>query len=165
MLPLFLSAIGYDGASQAAVMTYGSLGTIIFCLVGGVLADRVFKTMRTQVYMIAFGGAAIFTVVMLLSGGNVGVSVMALLYFIMIGFTNFAGGPAWVLPVEIVGPNMAQQNMGTCLLFSGMGGTVMLMVYGALAEAYGGGASMIALACCMAVTFILATVLNRKYRV
>ena len=26
------------------------------------------------------------------------------------------------LTVEIVGPNMAQQNMGACLLFSSMGG-------------------------------------------
>lgn len=39
------------------------------------------------------------------------------------------------LTVEIVGPNMAQQNMGACLLFSSMGGTVMLMVDGAVASA------------------------------
>ena len=69
------------------------------------------------------------------------------------------------LTVEIVGPNMAQQNMGACLLFSSMGGTVMLMVYGAVAERVNAGASMLVLAGCMLITFILATVLNRKYHV
>lgn len=165
VLPMFLSYIGFDAAEQAAVMTYGSLGTIVFCLIGGVLADRVFKTKRTPVYMMAFGGAAIFTLVMFATGGSLKASGMSVLYFIMIGFANFSGGPAWVLPVEIVGPNMAQQNMGTCLLFSGMGGTIMLMIYGAVAERINAGASMLVLAGCMLITFILATVLNRKYHV
>ena len=115
--------------------------------------------------MMAFGGAAIFTIVMFATGGSLKASGMSVLYFIMIGFANFSGGPAWVLPVEIVGPNMAQQNMGTCLLFSGMGGTVMLMVYGVVAERVNAGASMLVLAGCMLITFILATTLNRKYHV
>lgn len=164
VLPLWLGYLGYDAASQAAVMTYGSLGTIVFCLVGGLLADRVFKGKRTPVYIMAFAGALLFTVIMLVTGGNLGVSAMSVLYFIMIGFCNFAGGPAWVLPVEVVGPKMAQQNMGTCLLFSGMGGTVMLLIYGNLAASINANASMIALACCMAVTCVLAIVINRKYK-
>ena len=46
-----------------------------------------------------------------------------------------------------------------------MGGTVMLMVYGVVAERVNAGASMLVLAGCMLITFILATVLNRKYHV
>lgn len=79
-------------------------------------------------------GAAIFTIVMFTTGGSLKASGLSVLYFIMIGFTNISGARV-ALTVEIVGPNMAQQNMGACLLFSSMGGTVMLMVYGAVASA------------------------------
>ncbi len=164
VLPLWLGYLGYDASSQAAVMMYGSLGTIVFCLAGGLLADRVFKGKRTPVYIMAFGGALLFTVIMLLTGGSIGVSAMSALYFIMIGFCNFSGGPAWVLPVEVVGPKMAQQNMGTCLLFSGMGGTIMLLIYGNLAASINANASMICLGCCMGITCLLAIIINRKYK-
>ena len=70
-----------------------------------------------------------------------------------------------MLPVEIVGPKMAQQNVGTCLLFSGMGSTVMLLIYGNLAENYGAGISMAALAVCMLMPCILAMILGKKYKV
>ena len=165
VLPLFLADAGYDAAGQAAVMTYGSLSSIIFSLAGGIIADRVFHGQRTQVYAISFGGAVIFTLLVYFAGGGASVVTMSVLYFLMMGFTTFSGGPAWVLPVEIVGPQMAQQNMGTCLLFSGMGSTVMLLVYGWLAEAYGAGVSMIVLACCMAMPCIIAIILGKKYKV
>ena len=54
VLPLFLADAGYDAAGQAAVMTYGSLSSIIFSLAGGIIADRVFHGQRTQVYAISF---------------------------------------------------------------------------------------------------------------
>lgn len=165
VLPLFLSDIGYDAAGQTEVMTYGSLSSIVFSLAGGIIADRVFHGRRTQVYAIAFGGAAIFTMVVFFAGAGVSVVAMSALYFLMMGFSTFAGGPAWVLPVEIVGPQMAQQNMGTCLLFSGMGSTVMLLVYGWLAAAFDAGVSMIVLACCMAMPCIIAIILGKKYKV
>lgn len=165
VLPLFLADISYDAAGQAAVMTYGSLSSIVFSLAGGIIADRVFHGRRTQVYAIAFGGAAVFTLAVYLAGAGVGVVAMSALYFMMMGFSTFAGGPAWVLPVEIVGPQMAQQNMGTCLLFSGMGSTVMLLLYGWLAEAFDAGVSMIVLACCMAMPCVIAVILGKKYKV
>lgn len=165
VIPVFLRYAGYDAAGQAAVMTYGSLASIIFSLLGGVIADRVFKGKRTQVYAISFGGATILTVVMLLTGGSLTILQMTVLYFVMFGFTTFSGGPAWVLPVEIVGPKMAQQNVGTCLLFSGMGSTVMLLIYGNLAANYDAKVSMIALAVCMLMPCILAMVLGKKYKV
>lgn len=164
VLPLFLAGTGYSMAAQAAVMTYGSLSSIVFSLAGGIIADRVFNGRRTQVYAISFGGAVIFTLAVYFAGG-VNVIAMSILYFLMMGFATFAGGPAWVLPVEIVGPRMAQQNMGTCLLFSGMGSTVMLLIYGWVAETYGAGSSMIVLACCMAIPCILAIILGIRYKV
>lgn len=165
VIPMFLKHVGYDVAGQAAIMTYGSLASVIFSLLGGIIADRIFHGRRTQVYAIAFGGAVIFTIVMLMAGSNVSVVVMSGLYFLMFGFTTFSGGPAWVLPVEIVGPQMAQQNVGTCLLFSGMGSTIMLLVYGYMAAHFSADVSMIALACCMAIPCILAIILGKKYKV
>ncbi len=165
VLPLFLADAGFDSAAQSAVMTYGSLSSIIFSLAGGIIADRVFHGRRTQVYAISFGGAVIFTLIVYFAGGGASVVVMSALYFLMMGFATFSGGPAWVLPVEIVGPQMAQQNMGTCLLFSGMGSTVMLLIYGWLAEAFNAGMSMIVLACCMAMPCIIAIILGKKYKV
>lgn len=162
-LPLFLSGVGFDDAAKTAVMTYGSLGTILFCLAGGVLSDKVFSK-RTPVYMMAFGMAAIFSVIMAIMG-HTSTTVMIVLYFIMIGFCNFAAGPAWALPSEIVGPNMAQTNTGISLLFSNLGGTVMLIIYGAVAESFGGVAVMYALAACMAATFVFALLLNRIAKV
>ena len=70
-----------------------------------------------------------------------------------------------MLPVEIVDPRMAQQNVGTCLLFSGMGSTIMLLIYGTLAANYGAGISMAALAGCMLMPCILAIILGKKYHV
>lgn len=160
-LPLFLSHVGYDVGGSAAIMTYGSLGTIFFCLLGGFLSDRVFKAKRTPVYMIAFAFACVFTIIMAMVG-HTATTVMVVLYFIMIGFCNFAAGPAWNIPSEVVGPNMAQQNMGISLLFSNAGGTIMLIIYGAVAQNYGGTAVMYVLAGCMAIAFICAVLLNRK---
>lgn len=165
VIPMFLRSAEYNEAGLAAVMTYGSLASIIFSLLGGIIADRVFHGKRTQVYAISFGGASILTLVMLLTGNELTTVQMTILYFFMFGFTTFSGGPAWVLPVEIVGPKMAQQNVGTCLLFSGMGSTVMLLIYGNLAENYGAGISMAALAVCMLMPCILAMILGKKYKV
>ena len=163
-LPLFLADSGYDAVSTASIMTYGSLSSIIFSLAGGVIADRVFHGRRTQVYAISFGGAVIATLAVLFAGGNVSVVTMSAIYFFVMGFATFAGGPAWVLPVEVVGPQMAQQNMGTCLLFSGMGSTIMLIIYGFMAETFGADASMMCLACCMALPCIIALILGKKYK-
>lgn len=163
-LPLFLADSGFNAVDSATVMTYGSLSSIIFSLAGGIIADRVFHGRRTQVYAISFGGAVIATLAVFLAGGNVSVTIMSAIYFFVMGFATFSGGPAWVLPVEVVGPQMAQQNMGTCLLFSGMGSTIMLIIYGALAEVYGAGASMICLACCMAMPCCIALILGKKYK-
>ncbi len=165
VIPMFLRNTGFDENGLAAVMTYGSLASILFSLLGGIIADRVFHGKRTQVYAISFGGAAILTVCMLLFGRHLTISQMTVLYFFMFGFTTFAGGPAWVLPVEIVDPRMAQQNVGTCLLFSGMGSTIMLLIYGTLAANYGAGISMAALAGCMLMPCILAIILGKKYHV
>ena len=165
VLPLFLAESGYNASEQAAVMTYGSPSSIIFSLAGGVIADRVFHGRRTQVYAIAFGGAAFFTAITGLVGSGMSVAAMSLLYFMMMGFATFAGGPAWVLPVEVVGPRMAQQSMGACLLASGMGSTVMLLIYGQTAESFGAEASIAALACCMAVPCAVALILGKKYKI
>lgn len=145
-------------------MTYGNPSSIIFSLAGGVIADRIFHGRRTQVYAIAFGGAALFNIITCLAGDGAGVAAISLLYFMMMGFATFAGGPAWVLPVEVVGPRMAQQSMGACLLASGMGSTVMLLIYGQIAESFGAHASMTALACCMTVPCVVALILGKKYK-
>ncbi|MGN0269017.1 MAG: MFS transporter [Lachnospiraceae bacterium] len=165
VIPMFLRFAGYDVAGQTAVMTYGSLASVIFSLLGGVIADRVFHGRRTQVYAISFGGATVLTIIMMITGGNLPALEMSILYFFMFGFTTFSGGPAWVLPVEIVGSKMAQQNVGTCLLFSGMGSTIMLIVYGYLADHYSVNISMLALAGCMMIPCILAIILGKKYKV
>ncbi len=41
-------------------MSLGSISTIRFCLVGGVLSDKLFHPKRTPVTMMAFGGSATF---------------------------------------------------------------------------------------------------------
>ena len=48
------------------------------------------RTQRVHTY-----GAAIFTIVMFTTGGSLKASGLSVLYFIMIGFTNISGGPAW----------------------------------------------------------------------
>ncbi len=163
-LPLFLTSIGFDGGQMAAVMTLGSLGTLVFGLFGGVMSDKIFKGKRCQVYFMAFAGGVILLLLMIFNRGNLSVGLFSVLYFIGIGFMNLSGGPAWALPTEVVGPAMAQQNNGTCLLFSGMGGTVMLMIFGFVAERFGGVACLAALAICAAIPAIFSVILGVKYK-
>lgn len=93
VIPMYLNHAGYSADGMAAVMTYGSLASILFSLLGGIMADRIFHGRRTQVYAIAFGGAVIFTIVMLLAGSNLSIGQMSLVYFLMFGFTTLSGGP------------------------------------------------------------------------
>lgn len=60
VFPLFLTGSGLDAAASTSVMSLGSINTIRFCLVGGVLSDKLFHPKRTPVTMMAFGVSAIF---------------------------------------------------------------------------------------------------------
>lgn len=164
IVPLFLTAVGYDAAGATTVMSVGSMGTVVFAIVGGLVADRLLRGRRAGVTMAAFGGAAIVMLIMTFMGGKVAPMVLAIIYFVGYGMLNAAGGPAWVIPVEVVGPNFAQQNMGTCLLFSGSGGFIMTWLVGVIAENAGAIVGMLFVALLQIMVVIMAFVLRKKYR-
>lgn len=164
IVPLFLTAVGFDAAGSATVMSIGSMGTVVFCIVGGLVADRAMKGRRAEVTMAAFGGAAIVMLIMTFVGDSVGAMGLALIYFVGYGMLNAAGGPAWVIPAEVVGSNFAQQNMGTCLLFSGMGGFTMTWLIGVVAENAGAMAGMLTVTIFQLMVVICAFILRKKYK-
>ena len=165
VFPLFLTGSGLDAAASTSVMSLGSISTIIFCLVGGVLSDKLFHSKRTPVTMMAFGGSAIFFTIIALVIHSVPIGALIALYFIAFGLLNFAGGPAWALPAEVVAPEFAQQNTGNCLLFANIGGFIMTTVAGILMENVSVAAGFICIIACQVMVFVLALLLRLKCKV
>ena len=165
VFPLFLTGSGLDAAASTSVMSLGSINTIRFCLVGGVLSDKLFHSKRTPVTMMAFGGSAIFFTIIALVIHSVPIGALIALYFIAFGLLNFAGGPAWALPAEVVAPEFAQQNTGNCLLFANIGGFIMTTVAGILMENVSVAAGFICIIACQVMVFVLALLLRLKCKV
>ena len=165
VFPLFLTGSGLDAAASTSVMSLGSISTILFCLVGGVLSDKLFHSKRTPVTMMAFGGSAIFFTIIALVIHSVPIGALIALYFIAFGLLNFAGGPAWALPAEVVAPEFAQQNTGNCLLFANIGGFIMTTVAGILMETVSVAAGFICIIACQVMVFVLALLLRLKCKV
>ena len=165
VFPLFLTGSGLDAAASTSVMSLGSISTILFCLVGGVLSDKLFHSKRTPVTMMAFGGSAIFFTIIALVIHSVPIGALIALYFIAFGLLNFAGGPAWALPAEVVAPEFAQQNTGNCLLFANIGGFIMTTVAGILMENVSVAAGFICIIACQVMVFVLALLLRLKCKV
>ena len=165
VFPLFLTGSGLDAAASTSVMSLGSISTILFCLVGGVLSDKLFHSKRTPVTMMAFGGSAIFFTIIALVIHSVPIGALIALYFIAFGLLNFAGGPAWALPAEVVAPEFAQQNTGNCVLFANIGGFIMTTVAGILMENVSVAAGFICIIACQVMVFVLALLLRLKCKV
>ena len=164
VMPLYLNWCGFAAADQTAIMAYGSLATLVFCLLGGILSDRVFKAQRGQVFMIAFGGAAICALILFLTKGSLSVSAMTVLFFLMIGLSNFAGGPAFAIATEMVAPQVAQSVNTVSLAFNAVGGFIVTSIYGAIIQAFGGNIGMLSLAVCAGLCFVGATIMTVKYK-
>lgn len=164
VVPLFLSYAGFDAASATTVISIGSMGTVVFAIAGGLIADRAMKGRRAEVTMAAFGGAAIVCFAMTLIGDHIAAMPLAIIYFVGFGMLNAAGGPAWVIPAEIVASEFAQQNMGTCLLFSGMGGFVMTWLVGVIVENANAQIGMFTIVAIQLMVVIMAAILRKKYR-
>lgn len=109
--------------------------------------------------------AAASTSVMSLVIHSVPIGALIALYFIAFGLLNFAGGPAWALPAEVVAPEFAQQNTGNCLLFANIGGFIMTTVAGILMENVSVAAGFICIIACQVMVFVLALLLRLKCKV
>ena len=165
VFPLFLSHCGFLPAQATSIMSLGTLSTLVFCLFGGILSDKIFRAKRTPVTMMAFGGSAIFFTIIALVIHSVPIGALIALYFIAFGLLNFAGGPAWALPAEVVAPEFAQQNTGNCLLFANIGGFIMTTVAGILMENVSVAAGFICIIACQVMVFVLALLLRLKCKV
>lgn len=98
-------AFGYlfiDGQSGAIGLIFASANQTALQYDNGVIMKNPFQspTMfvsrhKKLVDRVHTYGAAIFTIVMFTTGGSLKASGLSVLYFIMIGFTNISGGPAW----------------------------------------------------------------------
>lgn len=163
--PLFLTSIGYDAAQNASIMSVGTLASIIAALIGGpIISDRVFKTRRCECNLISFGGAFIlFMIYAFVCKGTASVTVMTILFFLAYGVLYITAGPGWCLPTELVAPEFAAQNMGTCLLCSGMGGFIGVWLMGVVAEAAGAQAALIVNCAGMFCQCIFSFVIMKKY--
>lgn len=164
VMPLYLNWCGFEAAKQTSIMAYGSLATLVFCLVGGLVSDRVFKAQRGQVFMIAFGGAAICALILFLTHGTMSAGTMTVMFFLMIGFSNFAGGPAFAIATEMVAPQVAQSVNTVSLAFNAVGSFIVTSIYGAIIQVGGGNMGMLSLCICMALCFVGATIMCVKYK-
>ncbi len=163
IFPLFLTHCGFNAADATRIMSLGTLGTLVFSLLGGLLSDKILKSKRTPVTMIAFGGAALFFLIIVGCATKVPIPVLIVLYFIAYGLLNSSGGPSWVLPAEIVAPEFAQQNVGINLFFSSTGGFVMITIIGFIVSATNATVGIVCLAISMILTFIGAFIIKKKY--
>ncbi len=164
VVPMFLTFCGFEAAEATSIMSIGTLSSIIFALLGGMLSDKVFKSRRSEVSMIAFGGGAVLFLVMSFVGSAMSAAALTALYFVAYGFTYICAGPIWCLPAEIAAPEFAAQSMGACLLFSGVGGFVMTNVFGLVIQASSALYGMIALAVSMLMVFTGCLILKTKYK-
>lgn len=165
VLPLFLDWCGFDESSATSIVSVGSLSSVIFALLGGVVSDRIFKSRRCEISMISFFSAAVIFTIMALLGSRVSTIVITIIYFLAYGAMYICAGPIWCLPAEIVAPEFAAQNMGTCLLFSGLGGFVMTNVFGFVTQGSNALIGFFCLIACMILVGIGTTILKIKYRV
>lgn len=163
--PMFLTEIGYSADASTSITSIGTLASIIFALIGGpIISDRLFKARRCECNLISFGGAGIlFLLYAFLCKGEASVTVMTVLFFIAYGILYITSGPGWCLPTEIVAPEFAAQNMGTCLLFSGMGGFVGVWLMGIVAESAGAQMALLTTCAGMFCQCIFSFLVMRKY--
>lgn len=164
VFPLFLSHCGFLPAQSTSIMSLGTLSTLVFCLFGGILSDKIFRAKRTPVTMMAFGGAALFFAIIGFCAKSVPIPVLIGLYFVAYGFLNFSGGPSWALPAEIVAPEFAQQNMGANLMFSNIGGALMITVIGYIIGATNATVGLYCLVGVQLCTCLGAFILHKLYK-
>lgn len=163
IFPLFLTHCGFDAADATRIMSLGTLGTLVFALLGGLVSDKLLKSKRTPVTMMAMGGAALFFLIIVGCAVKVPIPVLIVLYFIAYGLLNFSGGPSWVIPAEIVAPEFAQQNVGLNLFFSSAGGFVMITIIGFIVSATNATVGIVCLAGSMILTCLGALIIRKKY--
>lgn len=164
VMPLFFRYCGFDGAEATSIMSIGTLSSAIFALLGGVISDRVFHSRRSEVTSISYGGAVILFVVTALVGRSASAAMLTVVYFLAYGMMNLCAGPAWCLPAEVVAPSFASQNMGSSVMFSGIGGFVMMNVIGLVIEHGNALIGLLLLIGCMLLVTLGGLALRRGYR-